>query len=352
MKQIQSNMSKSEQFEFLRDLILSHQNRNKVFSWSELKNLTGLNPSQIIQLLAEEGVGSPVDPSWTFSQSGKNQNRQWIDKILQYYTNPEVFALQPNTYGLSTRLGQATNNPIWFNLIKQNDWFWKQKQALKLAAKLKCLPGIKAIYLVGSTSLHISGPNSDIDLAVVTRPQVVLPVRMLLKIWLKLLGLDVFPFHLGLYLQLLKLGRGLGFGPNKFYETKIGQVEEQIWQFKQAKVLKLDLGIITDRPNLLAEKIGQEPRLLSLWGAKRIDVMDNLTLFANEQYLLEYQKNDWIDRVGSGITILLTPLVYLLWPLSLWQLVWHKLVANPLNPYIFTYHLVCFYPLHTIPNRE
>lgn len=105
------------------------------------------------------------------------------------------------------------------------------------------LPGVKAVYIFGSSLQGCSTKFSDIDLAIQTTPNSAISTRILVKLYLKLLGKDVYSIRFGLLKSFLKLARKWRFINSNSYDKLYKTVQNEIWNYKRKGGLKIDAGM-------------------------------------------------------------------------------------------------------------
>jgi predicted nucleotidyltransferase len=200
-------------------LIQATQNRGKFYSWSQMFLYTGMIPRKLITL---ETKPTPNDPFWLLTQSYKNYSN--VDLSLKYYFLPEMFEIYHNSYGMTSRFIELQTGPTYLRMVKQTEWYERQRFIRSIINFLYLVPGVHKIYLVGSAQLEISTENSDIDLAVQCYKLWVLPARIVLKLVLKISKTDVHPLGLELLLGLYKITKQKSINLENKKELKLTQV--------------------------------------------------------------------------------------------------------------------------------
>jgi hypothetical protein len=328
----------------LQKLVMNHQNRGKIFSWVELLTLTGKYPEEI-KAEIDEMQGQITDPFIPYTQSGKNYNTQNNDFIIQNYSNPELFKIGYNEYGVSTKFNLKKTFPTNYHWQDNIDWFWQQKKAAKISSWLYCIPGVNKVYLLGSTALEVSGKNSDLDITFLCYPGCVLLSRFWAKIWFKILGVDTFSFVLNL--KLLFFGEVFRITKGAWAEKQIKTIKAQIWEFKNRLGLKIDLGMCYENEDQVANYFGNDERqlpilnkLLLIKSVFEPSIFDDPNLgriFVEEpsDILKVFQ---WVTKIVLWI---ISPIIY---PLAILQIQWNKLKHNKNLNHTVQFNFCTFYP--------
>jgi hypothetical protein len=313
------------------ELAFSSLFRNKQFGWTEVLQLTGKTPTEILNISLTNHAYNPPDPLYLLSQSAKNYSSELLTTVIENYDKPKLFLLGLDNYGIATSLNQALKQPIWASHQQNYNWL---ELSLKLESRLPWLghiPGVKSICLVGSIPMHIATDNSDIDLIIQCNPYLVLMVRLWVKILLKFWGVDVFSFWLG-----LKLFR------QKSLHKYNSEVLKQIRSYKQRAGVKIDVGLFYETESQLEAYYGRDIRQIWLWKGLQVWPSKSVTSFDLSAKILNnkfyfFQKIFWL--VLSGLSVFV-------YPLSLLQLPFYNLKngKNPNRPVKFNF--VSFYPLY------
>ena len=327
----------------LQKLVLNHQNRGKIFSWVELLTLTGKYPEQIKKEIDENQ--EIIDPLYPYTQSGKNYNIEIDNLLLEYYSKPELFKIAYNQFGVSTVLNLKKTFPTNLHWQDNIEWFWQQKKAAKISSWLYCIPGVKKVYLLGSTGLEINKQNSDLDIAFVCHKNCVLLSRFWAKIWFKILGIDTFSFRLNL--RLIFLSELFNFSKNNMIKKQIETTQRQIWEFKNRKGLKLDLGMCYENEEQINNYYGSDERqlpiinkLLLVKSAFDSEIFDDVNfgrLFTEEP--LEWKK--LLQLISKMILWIWSPIVY---PIAILQIIWNRIKHNKNPNHKVQFDFCTFYP--------
>lgn len=328
----------------LQKLVMNHQNRGKIFSWVELLTLTGKYPDEIKKEI--DGIKSEItDPFIPYTQSGKNYNELNDNFIIQNYANPDLFQIGYNEYGVSSEFNLKKTFPTNYHWQDNIDWFWQQKTAAKISSYLYCIPGVKKVYLLGSTALEINNKNSDLDIAFLCYPGCVLLSRFWAKIWFKILGIDTFSFVLNL--KLISLIEILKITKNTWIENQIERTKTQIWEYKNRTGLKIDLGMCYEKEEQVTEYYGSDERqlpilhkLLLIESAFDPNIFEDPNLgriFVAEPFAI-------VKVLQFIIKIILWVISPLIYPLAILQIQWNKLKHNKNLNHIVQFNFCSFYP--------
>jgi hypothetical protein len=330
-------------FDF-RKLVINHQNRGKIFSWVELLTLTGKYPEEI-KAKIDEMQGGIVDPFLSYTQSGKNYNDLNDDFIIHNYSNSDLFKIGYNEYGVSSEFNIKKTFPTNYHWQDNIEWFWQQKKAAKISSWLYCIPGVKKVYLLGSTAFEVSKKNSDLDIAFLCYPGCVLLSRFWAKIWFKILRVDTFSFVLNL--KLLFFGEVFRLTKIIWVEKQINNTRKQIWEFKNRIGLKIDLGMCYENEEQIEEHYGNDERqlailhkLLLIKSAFDPNIFDdsNLGRIFVEEHSDILKAFQWVVRIMLWI---FSPIIY---PLAILQIQWNKIKHNKNLNHTVQFDFCTFYP--------
>lgn len=315
-----------------QSLAFSYALRSKIFSWSESFLLCEKLPSEIIKDIIKTELNNTsdlerIDPLWLYTQSAKNYSFDF-QVLLANYTNFNFTKVAFDFYGFSSKNTLLSSSPIWAKHTYNNQWFERQKRIAKLSVWMKTIPGIKNIFLVGSSSLEVAQKNSDIDLAIQCNKGFCLVVRFYIKILLKLFNVDVHPFSIGVYNSFRK-------SINSNYKSK------NVANFKNRSGLKIDAGLFFEDFTQLEKFFTRDIRQLWLWQALSLG-LDSFPKsdFGFCNYNLKSNKFELIF-----IKIIFCILFPILYVLSISQLFLYKIIKKqninrPVEP-----NFISFYPL-------
>ncbi len=310
----------------LNELVANLQNRGKHFSHTELIAYTDLNFNT-----------EPIpDPLWPLTQMKKNYYHPYTQLIFEEYCNPDFFRTQIELWGASNRLINLANQPIWAKYVVNHDWFWKQLQAIDSANWLTCLPGVKRVYVCGSSILEISHPSSDIDLAIECYQHQVLLARFWVKIALKLTNSDTH--------TLREAWQQLWFKFGLVSQSAIAKIEQKI------KPNKLDCGVFFENQEQISQYFGPYERQLFILARGLImqDYLDQTNwpatvvngLFFLKPSRLKQLYQTWLRTcLKFSLYLISLPLI----PLIFSQLIWYHLKRTTTEDSWLSYNFVAFY---------
>lgn len=290
----------------LATLVAVFENRSKVFFHSEIRAYC----SSVL-------IKSPPDPLWPLTQLKKNYNQGKDGLIYQNYTDQSFFQTYLDEYGASNRLIDLFTFPRWAHLIKNDNWFWKQKRAYRLMYWIKALPGVKRVYVCGSSTLEIANSESDLDLAILTYPGQLFLARFWAKTTFKILGLDNHTL-LNSFRQLL----------SRWKILDKDTVNRRIYEARQRNKSKnTDCGLFFLNDRQIVDYYGWREKQLSVLSKSLI--IDDYKQVSLQKYDLNYLQ--YLPRNPARLFLrnCLRGVLYLLsmplYPLTYLQLFWYKL---------------------------
>ena len=133
-----------------------------------------------------------TNPHQLILNTPKHNQPSFNRYLFAHELRPERFGLMTSAYGLSGyNLASAQSN-FWLFSVRRTSWYELQQRALRSYLWIRRLPGVRRVYLLGSSAMGAATRNSDVDLIIEARPHWVWVVRLWLKIILKLRTQDVF----------------------------------------------------------------------------------------------------------------------------------------------------------------
>ncbi len=316
-------LDKNRQFN-LAILVALFQNRNKIFTPTEIKAYVKSNIST-----------STPDPLWPYTQLKKNYNQNKEDLIFSQYLNESFFTSKITTWGASNRFVDCYNLPYWAHFARNQDWFWKQKRTYKIASWLRVLPGVKQVFLCGSTVLEIAKPKSDIDLAVQAYSGQLLLARFWVKVVLKAFSLDNHTLA-NSFRQVLVRWRVLD-------QEKVNSLIYKSRVRRQPN--NVDCGLFFLQQNQVVKYYGFFEKQLSILSMSRVVnqefIEDSEENFLNVLYYLPSGKLYFISLRLIRVLLYLTSLP--IWPFMYWQLFWYQLKTTGNEDQVLTPNFVSFY---------
>ena len=217
------------------DLVHFHQMRGKLFSFPELYRLTKNTPSNLSSELKTK-----VDPYFYLTQSGKGYN-YLLEKFTKFYSNPEATNVKKSCFGLDTPI-HTFQNKI-YQPPQESYSFWKLYQAAGYLHNISKLPGVKKVYVFGSTLQGCSTKFSDVDIAIQTVEDMAVATRIMVKLYLKLANKDVYSIWFSLVKICLLLVYKLKLINLVRYKNLLGSLHAKTWQYKLRPGLKIDAGM-------------------------------------------------------------------------------------------------------------
>ena len=287
------------------ELVSIHQNRLKVFLWSEALALTGLLPSEII--LENKKVADPLFP---LTQSGKNY--QNMDFVIQNYSNSDLFEISKNDYGIASQFVLNTKAPQYFELSQSQGWYRVQHDIYQNSFWIRCVPMVRNVYLVGSGAMGISSGSSDTDLAFQCHPCTVLISRFWAKTLVKLMSKDSYSVRFGVVETWLRLHI---WASKDKWNDKLKNLKIQEKQYRQRKGIKYDLGLFFENEQQLVDYFGYDQRQYFIHSKKRIELHNDSCFELATNISKSQEAISWVIKLS--LTILTIPLL----PLILLQLV-------------------------------
>jgi len=309
-----------------QDLVFNYSLRSKLFSWTEVFGLTGKFPSEILKGNSGKKFNQ-TDPLWLYTQSAKNYSFD-LEILLKNYSQSAKFVLDKNFYGISTKFNTSKLKGVWANYLANKEWYFRQKKIAKLSSWIESIPGITNIYLVGSSALELAQKNSDIDLAIQCRKGFCLPVRLYVKVLLKIFNVDVHSFSLGLWGS---------------YKKKVDPSYENlaIRNFKNRSGLKIDAGLFFEDFNQVEKYFTKDIRQLWLWKGLKLNLND----FTNPDFgCCNYysSSNKYLNYPTTLLFYSILPAMYIV---SLFQLILYKFITKPNLNRPVKFNFISFYPL-------
>ncbi|NJS41271.1 hypothetical protein HC766_02715 [Candidatus Gracilibacteria bacterium] len=296
--------------------------RSIFFSYVQIFLLNGLTPNQLLKNLSATKPHK-VDPLFLLTQTYKNYQLP-LDKLINLFSYSEYQDIISNNYGVVSKHTFVGKNPIWAHYSNNKNWYHKQIAIFqKLQLIYYIIPGIKNIYLTASTTVEISGNQRDLDIIIHTNKHFVWPVRLLVKLLIKIQGQDVHSFlgELGLLIsQLLDK-----FKIFRQFSSKIAKKSTQkIFVHKNREGFKIDIGLIYSNPNILPKIFYFETRHLLFFTSLRMNfttqISSNNDFFRQgellyEPYLATYTKYFWliIKFILSVCCMVFSPLILLIY---------------------------------------
>ena len=294
--------------------------RGILYTYPGLYTLTGTLPSTV----RAAPLPTLVNPHQLILNTPKHNRADFNRYLFAHELEPRRFDLLLSPYGLSGRNLASGQSNFWLYSVRRANWYELQQRALRSYLWICRIPGVKKVYLLGSTAMGAAVSNSDVDLVIETYPHWVWPARLWLKLLLKLRFQDVFRTSF----QLRKL---------------IGTLEKQeLARYKNRGGYKIDVGLLTED-----------------WAAFRKKWVDPAGVHT---YYLESAVELGSPSGLRGYTPQ-TPVVRWFWwlirkfllglSLPLWPLIWiwawvYIYTHRRADKFVVWWDTVCFYPLRPV----
>jgi hypothetical protein len=259
-------------------------------------------------------------------------------KMLLNYGESENFEVIGDEFGLGIRGVNRLNKPDWAGYVQNNQWYLNQVRATKISNWLRYIPGVKAIFLTGSSSLELAGVNSDLDFMLQVSPGFAWITRIWAKVILKLLGLDVHDFGGEIGLQKVRLFRKIGLIGELEAEAETLYYTQQIWQKKQNKGL-VDIGLIFEKIESIEANFPKTTRFYYIWSSLQTFGVEVDYFGGQARYIADSNLVlSLLRAIFNLISLVLYPLFYAIYLL-------YKLKNGKSPHFIIQPDLICYFPV-------
>jgi predicted nucleotidyltransferase len=185
-------------------------------------------------LYSEITVPSNVEnPHLLIINSPKHNNHEFNMYLARKKAGTQ-FSLSQSISGTSGEQLHSAHSNFWLYSIRNDGWYWQHMYLQRHLWWIKSIPGVRKVYITGSTSAYTAKTNSDVDLIIEASPNMVWIVRFWSKLLLKAIGSDVYQLRFQLLKLLVKIGL--------FSEASLN---EKILNYKQRTQPKIDIGLIS-----------------------------------------------------------------------------------------------------------
>lgn len=314
--------------------------RGKVWRWSEWYSLFTKLPTDSIT----EFDG--VDPFVYLTHSYKNYSSFAHNKLHELYLNSNYFNLIKVPEGVGPKISYIKSTPVILNYVLNNRSFVNEDYIHSKSRWLYCVPGVRRVYIIGSTRMGLAHQNGDIDLAIQCSAFLPWITRLIIKLFLKVRNQDVHLFLSDTAKQIVTL-LGLKRVANAFSNRQ--------WQHKVRNGFKLDCGMFFVEDADVAKFCPQEPRLWSFHNRSMVarpnesintyfgsNLVTHHAASCDISYSLGIVKYTILKITIHIISILF---IWLIIPVSFIQYSVHK-IKNSNNPnFKILANFICFYPL-------
>jgi hypothetical protein len=327
----------------LGDLVFDYYPRNMWISHVNAFIYCDLTPNQSEAASIKQ---IPKDPSIVYTISPKNYNTN-TDNYLAKYSDPDNYKFKIDNYGAQLKIVSEKINPIWLTYVTNNAWYFNQIKAYNISKYLKILPGVKNIYLTGSSTLEISKSSSDIDFIIQAHKGQVWIARFWVKVFLKILRLDVHDVILEYYIKQLHFLKSFNLIKLNFYTIKIKQIEDKIWSKKTRGGL-IDTGLFYEQFEDIKKIFPKETRNFYIWAALGIsnfsEQTDSVDFFGGD--LSYWKNNSHLLSIFLLVTKLTLSLVsFILYPVLNLQYILYSHHKEQYIYFILKKNLICYFPI-------
>ncbi len=209
-----------------------------MFTFSEIFRITKVLPSSL-----KSELKATIDPFYYLTQSGKGYNNL-LEKSINLYSQPELISVKKTDFGLSSGLYSFTNKT--YQKPEESYYFWNLFQSTKNLSNILKIPGVRNIYVFGSSLQGCATQTSDVDIAVQTSRNMAVAVRILVKLYLKIINKDVYTFRFGMLRKFNLLLFKLGLVSLEKYKVALNSVDTKVWEYRHRAGIKIDAGIFFD----------------------------------------------------------------------------------------------------------
>jgi predicted nucleotidyltransferase len=327
----------------LYDLVFDYYPRNMWVSHVRAFMYCNMTPSHLE--IAMQGQVAK-DPSMVYTISPKNYTADAKKYQLQY-CKVDNFGVAINNYGSQLDIVSSRLGPAWISYLKNNQWYYNQLRATKIARLLKLLPGVKNIYITGSSVLELSTTSSDIDFIIQAQTGQAWIARFWVKTVLKLFRLDVHDIVLESKIGFLRLMKKVRLLSLEKYRAEVAKIEESIWKKKQKGGL-IDVGLFYEKYEDVESIFPRETRNFYIWSSLKLVNLDEktniLSLYGGETFY--WQKSSNLTNITLLIVkYTLRAVSFVLYPLLILQFHYYTNRRNKYIYFILTKAIICYFPV-------
>jgi predicted nucleotidyltransferase len=327
----------------LHDLVFDYYPRNMWLSHSQAFTYCSITPSQLEVSLASVNKYNK-DPNIVYTISPKNytvNSAQYTDR----YLDTKQFEIILDGYGTKVRCVDSKIEPIWVNYVTNNQWYLNQIRATKIAKSLKLLPGVKSVFLTGSSALELASNASDIDFIIQSNPGMVWVSRFWVKVYLKMIRQDVHDIVLENTILFVRLCRYLRLISVEKYNIQITNIENKIWKKKTLGGL-VDVGLFFENIEDVEKTFPKESRNFYIWASLQSDKMDA----AEDRFdggVFKYWNNDNMlqNTLMATIRVGLAIVSWLAYPVLSLQYYYYKLRGVDYIYFLNKKDIICYFPI-------
>ena len=322
MSTLSTLTNEREQTEFLT-LVKETIPREIFWTYPALYLHSGCLPSTLSQDPALLTCYS-VNPQTLILASPKHNHPVFNRYLLAYQLDASKFDLYLSPYGLSGQNYRSFHANFRLAAARREESYRLQYKALRSALWIKYIPGVKKIYLTGSSVLAAARPTSDADLIIEAWPHWVWVVRFWVKVFLKLRAQDVFRLRFQILRWLNPTRHNL-----------------EVARYKNRLGYKLDIGLVTvSWPDFRDKYLPKAPYTLFFYEAEELHVTTGICGYSPQSSIV---KGFWrgLHKILFLLSLLLYPVIWL------WARAYIYLHRNSPR-FIVTWDDLCFYPLYPI----
>lgn len=327
----------------LHDLVFDYYPRNIWVSHVQALMYCNLLPTQSEKSTASQTL---KDPSIVFTISPKNYTAEVTSYVLKY-SDSDKYKYIVNNYGTQLKIVAEKTKPVWMAYVKNNRWYLNQIKAYQISRLLKILPGVKNIYLTGSSISETSSPKSDIDLIIQAHKGQTWIARFWVKLFLKIFRLDVHDIILEFNIKYIRLIKTLKLISSKQYKKGILQIEEKIWT-KKTKGGLIDVGLFYENFENIENIFPKETRNFYFWSSLKISNLYNenynFDIFGGE---LSYWNSSSLlyDLFLKTIKYSLFIISLILYPILICQYYFYVNQGSKYIYFILKKNMICYFPI-------
>ena len=265
-----------------------------------------------------------TNPHQLILNTPKHNQPSFNRYLFAHELRPERFGLMTSPYGLSGHNLASAQSNFWLFSARRVSWYELQQRALRSYLWIRYLPGVRRVYLLGSSAMGAATYNSDVDLVIEARPHWVWVVRLWLKIILKLRAQDVFRTSFQL-------------------RRRLGILERQEpAEYKNRPGYKIDAGLITEDWARFREDRVDPKGVHSYYLESAVELgrPDGLRGYTPQSWL---SKNFW-RGLGGLLGAFSLPLLPFVW---LWAQAYIHAHRRE-DQFVVRWDTVCFYPLRPV----
>jgi predicted nucleotidyltransferase len=331
----------------LGDLVFDYYPRNMWVSHVQAFTYCGLLPNQSASHLS---TIKDKDPHTVYTISPKNYT-SFGQTYIAHYLNRDAFRPVTDVYGTKLSVVARHNHPTWAEYTTTNQWYLNQLKAAKIIKLLYLLPGVKEVYITGSTALELAHKQSDIDLIIKTHPGQVWLSRFWAKLILKILRLDVHDVILESQIWVWRILYFVRLISISLYSNRIREIENSIW-IKKTRGGLIDIGLLYEDLDDVVSVFPKETRNLSIWSSllvpRTCGSLNQTSEFAGyAQYWLRVGKIEWVKQLIIKHSLAIVS--FILSPLLSLQYYFYTYRSADYVYFVIKKTMICYFPISYKP---